>query len=427
MRFKSEFWSGIYELAVREPGKAEPKVVPLQGKIYPPGYSIDGPATTRGEFGSPGWRALMPELNLVLASQEPDTVLSSLALLTDPEQACRFLEKSIREQSPAYRDLSIQACTPKVVRYKPGSRCTILYPMEYPPDQVDGRWPHLVVAKTYRNEKGQNAYDSMQALWNSPLGSSQTVTIAEPLAYHPEMRVLLQGPIREERTLKELISWAVSANTQESLGMLEDMMRKTAAGLAAVHGSGVQVGKLWTWEDELGEVRDRIERLGESIPSIAHAADPLLAQLKRLASSTPLDELVPSHGSFRPAQVLIYQGQIGFIDFDSFGQSEPALDLALFLSTVKSIGLDTSDYEGDQSSEPLEEPERTERYRQMVALCDLFLDEYERTLPVSRQRVALWEALNLIMLVLHGWIKIKTFRIQDCTFLLEHHLNKMGI
>jgi Ser/Thr protein kinase RdoA (MazF antagonist) len=299
--------------------------------------------------------------------------------------------------------------------------------MEYPPDQANEHWPHLVVAKTYRNEKGQNAYDSMKALWESPLGSDQTVTIAEPLAYNPQMRVLLQGPIREEQTLKELISWAVSTNTPSALGMLEDMLRKTAAGIAAVHASGVQTGKLWTWEDELGEIRDRIERLGETIPEIAHAADPLLTRLKSLADSVPLDERVPSHGSFRPAQVLIYQGQVGFIDFDSFGQSEPALDLALFLSTVKSIGLDTSDYEGDQSAEPLEEPELSARLEQMYALCDLFLDEYQRFRPVSRQRVDLWEALNLKMLVLHGWIKIKTFRIQDCTLLLEKHLHRMGV
>jgi predicted trehalose synthase len=161
----------------------------------------------------------------------------------------------------------------------------------------------------------------MRALWDSPLSSSQAVTIAEPLAYHAELRVLLQGPIREERTLKDLMSWAVSAKTPEALGLLDEMMRKAAAGLAALHNTEVGFGAQWTWEDELDKIREQIERLGETIPSIAHAADPLLAQLKRLAGSTPLDALVPSHGSFRQAQVLLFQGQVGFIDFDSFSQS----------------------------------------------------------------------------------------------------------
>jgi hypothetical protein len=110
-----------FKLTVREPGEAEAKVVLLQGKIYPSGYLLGDPTTAVGEFDSLGWRVSLPGLNLVLAYQEPDIVLSSLEALTDPEQARQFLEKNIREQSSSYRDLSIQACTPRVVRYKPGN------------------------------------------------------------------------------------------------------------------------------------------------------------------------------------------------------------------------------------------------------------------------------------------------------------------
>jgi Ser/Thr protein kinase RdoA (MazF antagonist) len=315
-----------------------------------------------------------------------------------------------------------------VVRYKPGSRCTILYDMDYGPHQgPDSNWPDLVVAKTYRSEKGQNAYESMRALWDSPLASSGAVTIAEPLAYNPELRVLLQGPIREEQTLKNLITWAAFTNSTEALSIADDSMRKTAYGLAALHRSGIRYGRLWTWEDELAEVRERIDRLAEPIPGIGQAADPLLERLTEMAGAVPPDPLVPSHGSFRPAQVLLYQGQIGFIDFDSFCQSEPALDLALFLSTVKSLGLDTSEFEGEKSAPPLEGTALAKRLEQMLALSERFLDEYERSLPVSRQRVALWEALDLTMLILASWIKVKTFRLQDCIFLLENHLRRMGI
>lgn len=427
MRFKVQIWSGIYELFVRGPGDVETRILPLEGTIFPPGYPVSGPTSAPGNLGSQGWRVYLPELNLELASPEPEKVLSSLALLTDPQEARSFLEQSIRD-NPAYREFSLQACNPRVVRYKPGSRCTILYDVEYGLHSApDGRWPDLIVAKTYRSEKGQNAYESMRALWDSPLASSGAVTIAEPLAYSPEMRVLLQGPIREEQTLKNLISWAAFTDTTEALGMAGDWLRKTGFGLAALHASGVRSGRIWTWEDELAEVRERIDRLAEPIPGIAHAADPLLERLREMAQVVPPDPLVPSHGSFRPAQVLLYQGQIGFIDFDSFCQSEPALDLALFLITVQSIGLDTSDYQGDKSAPPLEGAALTRRLEQMLALSDVFLDEYEQSLPVSRQRVALWAALDFTMLVLASWIKIKTFRLQDCIFLLENHLRRMGI
>ena len=76
------------------------------------------------------------------------------------------------------------------------------------------------------------------------------------------------------------------------------------------------------------------------LPELATSIDPLVERLKALAAENPPDALVPSHGSFRPAQVLVHQGKIGFIDFDSFAQSEPSLDLALFLGTVRNIGID---------------------------------------------------------------------------------------
>ncbi len=134
-------------------------------------------------------------------------MLPQLPQLIDPEQARMLLEASMRSgENPDYRELRIQSCQPRVARYKPGSRCTVLYQLEYaaePPARHE--WPQVVVAKTYHGDKGQNAYAGMQALWRSPLGASATVRIAEPLAWLPQLNVLVQGPIREELTLKELL------------------------------------------------------------------------------------------------------------------------------------------------------------------------------------------------------------------------------
>ena len=46
-----------------------------------------------------------------------------------------------------------------------------------------------------------------------------------------------------------------------------------------------------------------------------------------------------------------------------------------------------------------------------MSLSESFLDEYEKHAPVSRQRVALWETLDIFMLVLHGWIKSEGRRV----------------
>src|SRR5262249_37741347 len=47
-------------------------------------------------------------------------------------------------------------------------------------------------------------------------------------------------------------------------------------------------------------------------------------------------EALPPEAALR---ALLHQGKVGFIAFDSFGQAEPALDLALFLAGTKNIGL----------------------------------------------------------------------------------------
>lgn len=424
IRYKVDHWTDLYHLTTSLPEEETSQTVTLEGEIYPPGVFPDGPAQVEGTFGTEDWHALIPELNLQLRTQQSETVLSSLVTLTDPEESRRFLMRSIQADSPQYHDIEIHASNPKVVRYKPGSRCTVLYQLEYPQDRsTDRQWPELVVAKVYRGDKGRNAFDSMRALWNSPLQSSGTVQIAEPLAYNEQERVMIQGPIREERTLKSFMKSAFQAGTPEAIKELNQFMQKTAAGLAELHQSNVPLGEVWDWEDEFSEVRERIERLSTSYPELAQAADPLLDRIRQLADACPPDPLVPSHGSFRPAQVLLYKQQIGFIDFDSFCQSEPANDLALFLSAVMSIGLTTSDFDDVRDSgSTMDEKTRETRFEMAMSVSEKFLDEYEKHYPVSRQRVALWQTLDLLMLVLHGWIKIKVGELSDTLYLLERFL-----
>ena len=57
-------------------------------------------------------------------------------------------------------------------------------------------------------------------------------------------------------------------------------------------------------------------------------------------------------------------------------------------------------------------------------LCDLFLDEYERMAPVSRERVALWETLYLLESVLNGWIKFEPDLLETSMALLERHVRQ---
>ncbi len=133
IRYKGENWQGFYELTVSKPGESGTSEIHLDGVLTAPALSPGHPLLVENSLGSPEWHAVIPALNLELWTKQPESVLSSLELLTDPEQSRQYLMGRIRAASPAYHDLQIQACRPHIARYKPGSRCTIVYHLDYPP------------------------------------------------------------------------------------------------------------------------------------------------------------------------------------------------------------------------------------------------------------------------------------------------------
>jgi len=223
-------WSGTYHLRVE--GSGGKRQVALRGTFTPPALrrpeDAASPATTL-PFGADEWHLALPELGLELKPEPPETTLAAMPHLTDPAESRALLEQGIRADSPAYADLRIEGCTPEVISYKPGSRCTLRYHLTYPPELAGRGWPTNVIAKTYRKDsKGHNAYAGMLALWHSPLASGDVVALAEPLAYIPELKIMVQGPIAGAQSLEDLLRAALDANSQPAMEELYGYMRKTA-------------------------------------------------------------------------------------------------------------------------------------------------------------------------------------------------------
>ncbi|MBK9712682.1 MAG: phosphotransferase [Kouleothrix sp.] len=418
-------WTGEYTCTIE--GPAQRRSVQLRGILAPPGGGAPDSQPSAVAFGAAGWRCYLPELRLELQTRLPEPELPALPLLTDPDQARALLEQSIRAGSPAYRDIRIQSCEPDMARSHAAVRHVLRYKLAYPLDAPAGHsWPPLVVAKTYDSDLGQNAYASMRALWESPLRSSGVVTIAEPLAYMPELKILVQGPVREQQTLEDMLETAIRSDSPAALDELQSFMQKAAAGLAALHQSGVSYGRPFTWLDRLAQARAALAGLVRPLPEFARAVEPTLARLEARAAETPPDPAVPAHGAFRAAQVLIDHGQIGLIDFDGFCQAEPAMDLARFSATAKDVGLEAALGKAD-GDDPATQELRLRRLLQIEALCAAFTAQYEALAPVSRERIALWEALNILTLVMASWKKVKPARLRYTLLMLERLLSSNGL
>jgi aminoglycoside phosphotransferase (APT) family kinase protein len=249
------------------------------------------------------------------------------------------------------------------------------------------------------------------------------VTLAEPLAYLAEERILAQGPVPEECTLKELARQAVTQRDPALLDNLRGELAKTARALAAIHGSGASYGRTATFDDELAEVTEVVGRLSLSVPELDEAARPLLRRLAGLSHVVPPDAAVPAHHDFRPAQVLLHGGRTGFIDFDGACMAEPALDLGRFRAKLRDIGISALGL----NEQPWSPDLVIENLTLLDELCEHFLAAYQAHGAVSRERVLMWESCDLLTTMLHAWTKVRVVRLVPRLTVLVHQLRTSGL
>jgi Phosphotransferase enzyme family len=424
LRAKGSEWLARYAVQVSTPGAgpgdAGPRDVVLVGNLWAPSQPFPAlPRATGAEtgFGEPGWACSLPDLRLELRVQEHDEALPSLPMLIEPDAAARLLEPLLRRAG--HDSATITSCEPVVVRYKPGSRCTVVVHLRY----AGTPGPTPVVLKTHQGDKGESAWAAMNALWERPETWRHAVRLAEPIGYLPDERILVQGPVPEDSTLKDLAREAIADGSSVGLERLREELSRTAFALATVHTSGASYGRTATFEAELAEVTEVVDRLNLSVPELAVAGAPLLRDLATRAAADPPDPVVPAHHDFRPAQVLLHSGGVGFIDFDGACMAEPALDLGRFRAKLRDIGISALGLTGE--SLPAERV--AENLELLDGLCEHFLAEYQRHAPVSRARVVLWESCDLMTTMLHAWTKVRLLRVEPRLTVLLHQLRSSAL
>ncbi len=392
-------WVTLHRLTVLDEGADSPREIDIRGVLLAP--SAEVPAEAGSEpFESAGWRAYLPDLRLVVDRRPADVGLPAMPALTDPAAARTTLQTALR--NGAHAELTLATAIPMVVRYREGLRCTIAYSLDYPAGGATVG-PAGVVAKVYEGDEGRHTYAAMTALWNSPLRFSSTVRIAEPLAFLPEINVVLQELVPGTISLKDHLKQAFAAGVAPGVTALTELVRKSGRGLAELHTCGAAAGPDVTLDDQITAVRVAVNQLDTALADSSAAIEPLVQGLERAAAQIPAAQLVPTHRSFRPAQILLDGENIAFLDFDGYCRAEPGLDLALFRTTLVDLCLRA--LEADDEA-PSAEVQR-ERQAQLDGLCASFLAGYEEVAPVDRERLALWDAMTSAKDIVDCWRKVK--------------------
>ncbi|MFL5803277.1 MAG: phosphotransferase [Roseiflexaceae bacterium] len=397
--------------------------IPIRVALNAPSLStIDQPTATL-PLESSDWRCWLPELGLLCkrGRSKKDKELPALKALTDAEQARSLLEQALRAQAAGYEHVSIRSCVPKVLLNKPGKSAIIRYTLDYGPEAAGRGWRDTIILKLYKDDTGHNAFAGMRSVWDAGLQKSMEVRVPEPLAYLADQQATVQGLVPEERDLEKLLGALLLSDDPADQEALHEALRATGVALAAFHRCGGTADLTMAWDDGFAEAADQLTCLRVPFPEPIAAIDRLVERLRALEAAVPADPLVPTHGAFRPEQVLVAGKQISIIDFDAFCMAEPAFDLALFRAAVADNGL------YDEHIQPRDAAEVVARRTRIDALNESFLAAYEAHAPVSRQRVALWEAIFYLNDSLQCWTKPRPNDARLVVSVLERHLHTLGV
>jgi hypothetical protein len=399
------------------------RLIPIRVTLIAPGLSTFDQTAPAVPLESSDWHCWLPEVGLFCkrGRSKKEKELPSLKALIDAEQARPLLEQALREQATGYERVSIRSCTPDIVFSKPGKSAVIRYKLDYGSEGTGLGWQDTVILKAYDDEIGRNTFVGMRAIWNTDLRKSSAVRVPEPLAYLADQQATLMGPVPEERNLEKLLDALLLSDDPADQDMLHEVFRATGVALAAFHRCGATMDRTTTWNQGFAEAAEQLTLLRVPFPEPIAAVDSLVARLRALEAAVPADPFVPAHGAFRPEQVLLAGKQISVIDFDYCCMAEPAFDIALFRATMMDNGLYS------EWIRPRDEAEVTVRRTRIEALSESFLAAYESHAPVSRQRVAMWEAIFFFNDSLQCWTKPRPNDPRLVVSLLERHLHRLGI
>lgn len=392
LRARGADWKVRYRVVV-DPGSPGAVDVVLAGRARPPAAGPAGPAgpagsadvagRSTGEPGTVGWAVTVPALGLELGGEPVDRRLPAAAVLLDPAGARLLLEGGLGAEHPG---LVLAGCLPTAVRYLYGSRCTVVYRLDYP-DAVAaarGGWPATVVAKAHADGVGARVDAAMRTLWATSLADGDVVRLARPLGHLPAAGVLLQSTVPGTRTLRDVLAGAAAGDDPR---LAAGVLRRVADGLAALHACGVTDGPGRDWADDLDRARRAVARVAPAWPDAERVLTPLLDALADRAGAAPPSPARPTHGAFRPSQVLVDGDRVGFLDLDGFCLAEAERDVARFTKSIaKALLLPAG------ASAPAHARARA-LSRSFVAT---FVARYVTRAPLSPQRLALWEALDVV-------------------------------
>jgi hypothetical protein len=242
-----------------------------------------------------------------------------------------------------------------VLRAHAGSRLALRYAIRW------GRAERALIAKFYVRDRSDVAR-TLASLIGQGLGPDQSMQVAAPIAYVPEIDLLLM----EEAP--GLSAREALRHGQSGVG------ERTAQWLAAFHAAA-PLPAAYGLREPVCRARRWAEKLNRSAPALAPQTRHLFATLAATQPDWPPEPCL-AHGDFSISHVYLAAQTTIVIDWDSWTVGDCAEDAGRFMASLHHLA----------ARDP-------ERYRCADREAQAFAQTYLSLVPMARHSLAFHEAL----------------------------------
>jgi hypothetical protein len=215
------------------------------------------------------------------------------------------------------------ACTVTPVRYRAGTRCVFRY------DLASTTGEYVFFGKLI-GQRADQFMATVTALHRASLDLPDMARILPPLAYWPDVHMLVQPEVAGRAELNDL---AFDPATESAAR--ERWLRDAGRRLAGLHNLADVDGPPRTLEDDLSELEEYIAPMHIVDAQLAERYVSAIATIRALAREHTEPALVASHGAFRTDQFMIEDDRLVMIDLDGFCWASPARDIGNYMAYLR--------------------------------------------------------------------------------------------
>ncbi len=299
----------------------------LYGRIYADGGAAkrfaeaQAAPATRPEHGEP--MVYLAALGMLCWLFPNDRKLAGLAKLADRQW---LKNHGLPEVVNAVlgSDWRLDDFTSAIVHFVPEHNCTLSVDLEAVHGRSGARARQRIYGKTYYNRAGAESYRQMCALWRRSLSASNSLGLAQPIAYQVEEKILWQAHVAGATLLDQ------SIGSDKFFAALAP----AAAALAGLHGTALDCAESVTLEAQLAKLRQMDGFLSTALPAEGARIDQLVSGLLRRAEVLPRRPDVTLHGDLHLGNIISANGKAALIDLDGLCRGPALYDLGSFIAAL---------------------------------------------------------------------------------------------